>query len=81
MAQVDIEPQASNPEKQVCYFNQPRDVFMSNKIKAGNFSNGIYFKINQDQGKDETSDTEKPLIKDGVTTVRQSAKPKFLSAR
>ena len=53
--------QASNPEKQVCYFNQPRDdelynVFISNRITAGNFSNSIYFKINRVRGKDETFD-------------------------
>ena len=40
--------QADDPEKHVCYFNQPRDdelcnVFISNRIKMGNFSNGIYF--------------------------------------
>ena len=40
--------QTDDPEKHVCYFNQPRDdelcnVFISNRIKVGNFSNGIYF--------------------------------------
>ena len=42
--------QGNDPDKQVCYFNQPRDdelynVFISNRIKAENFSSGIYFKI------------------------------------
>ena len=42
--------QADDPEKQVCYLNKPRDdesynVFISNRIKTENFSNGIYFKI------------------------------------
>ena len=63
--------QASDPEKQVCYFNQPRDdelynVFISNRIKAGNFSNSIYFKINRVQGKDGTFDAGKTLKEDGA---------------
>ena len=63
--------QASDPEKQVCYFNQPCDdelykFFISNRIKAGNFSNSIYFKINRVQGKDETFDAEKTLKEDGT---------------
>ena len=63
--------QASDPKKEICYFNQLRDeeicnVFISNIIKAGNFSNGIYFKINQVQGKDETFDVEKTLKEDGA---------------
>ena len=63
--------QASDPEKQVCYFNQPRDdelynVFISNRIKARNFSNGIYFKIIRVQGKDEAFDAEKTLKEDGA---------------
>ena len=56
--------QADDPEKQVCYFNKPRDdelynVFISNRIKTENFSNSIYFKVDRVQGKDETFDTEK----------------------
>ena len=43
--------QAGDPEKQVCYFNKPNDdelynIFISNRIKTGNVSNSIYFKIN-----------------------------------
>ena len=50
--------QADDSDKQVCYFNKPHDnelynVFMSNRIKVGNFSNGIYFKIERVQGKDK----------------------------
>ena len=65
------QTQASDPEKQVCYFNQPRDdelynVFISNRIKAGNFSNGIYFKIIRVQGKDEAFEAEKTLKEDGA---------------
>ena len=61
--------QASDPEKQVCYFNQLYDdelynVLISNRIKAGNFSNSIYFKINQVQGKNEIFDAEKTLKED-----------------
>ena len=63
--------QASDPEKQVCYFNQPPDdelynAFISNIIKVGTFSNGVYFKINQVQGKDKTFDVEKTLKEDGA---------------
>ena len=46
------QTQPSDPEKQVFYLNQPIDdelynVFITNGIKAGQFSNGIYFKTNQ----------------------------------
>ena len=42
------------------------NVFISNRIKAGNFSNGIYFKINGVQGEDKTPDAEKTLKEDRV---------------
>ena len=63
--------QADDPEKQVCYFNKPRDnelynVFISNRIKTENFSNSINFKVDQVQGKDETFDAEKTLKQDSV---------------
>ena len=63
--------QASDPEKQVCYFNPPHDdelynVFINNRIKVGNFSNSIYFKINRVQSKDETFDAKKTLKEDGA---------------
>ena len=56
--------QADDVEKQVCYFNEPNgdrlyNIFISNKIKTENFSNGIYFKINRVQDKDKTFDAEK----------------------
>ena len=35
-------------------------------IKAGNFSNGIYFKIIRVQGKDEAFEAEKTLKEDGA---------------
>ena len=63
--------QAGDPLKQVCYFNKPCDdelynVFISNRIKTENFSNGIYFKINRIQGKDKTFDAEETLKQDGA---------------
>ena len=63
--------QADDPVKQICYFNKPCDdelynVFISNRIKTDNFSNGICFKIGQVQGKDETFDAEKTLKQDGA---------------
>ena len=41
---------ADNPDQQVYYFYKPNDdeyynVFISKRIKAKNFSDGIYFKI------------------------------------
>ena len=41
---------ADNPEQQVCYFNEPQNdqsynVFISERIKSGNFEKGIYFRI------------------------------------
>ena len=56
--------QADDPEKQVCLFNKPQDdelynVSISNRIKAENFSSGIYFKIDSVQGKN--TDAEKTL--------------------
>ena len=63
--------QTDGPEKQVCYFNKPRDdelsnFFISNRIETENFSNSIYFKIDRVQGKDETFDTEKTLKQYGT---------------
>ena len=63
--------QAGDPLKQVCYFNKPCDdelynVFISNRIKTENFSNGIYFKINRIQGKDKTFDAEETLKQHGA---------------
>ena len=63
--------QPDDPEKQVCYLNKPCDdglcgVFISNRIKTGNFSNGIYFKIDRAQSEDKTFDAEKTLKQDGA---------------
>ena len=48
----EVRTRADNPEKQVCYFNEPRNdqvcnVFISERIKSGNFEKGIYFKIDR----------------------------------
>ena len=63
--------QADDPEKQVFYFNKPRDdelynVFINRRIKTENFSNGIYFKVDRVQGKDKAFDAEKTLKQDGA---------------
>ena len=59
---------ADNPDEQVCYFNKPNDdkyynVFISKRIKAENFSDGIYFKIKRVREKTdkENFDTKKTL--------------------
>ena len=66
-AQVDIELRLAILKKQFCYFNQPcDDEFYKVFISKGNFSNGIYFKINRIQGKDETFDAEKTSTEDGA---------------
>ena len=49
---------ADNPDEKVCYFNKPNDdeyydVFISKRIKAENFSERIYFKIERVKGKTE----------------------------
>ena len=69
---------AGNPDEQVCYFNKPNDdeyynVFISKQIKAENFSEGIYFKIERVRGKTEKKnfDTKKTL-EDGRSNDRLS---------
>ena len=52
-------------------FNKPRDdelynIFISNRIKTENFSNGIYFKIERVQSKEKTFDAEKTLKQGGT---------------
>ena len=47
---------ADNPEKQVCYFNKQNDdafynTFISERIKAEKFDDGIYFKIEKVRGR------------------------------
>ena len=49
---------ADNPDRQICYFNKAHDdesynVFSSKQIKAENFDEEIYFKIENVRGKTE----------------------------
>ena len=66
---------ADNPVEQVSYFNKPNDdeyyVFISKRIKEGDFSEGIYFKIEKVRGKTdkENYDTKKAL-EDGASNDR-----------
>ena len=50
---------ADNPEKQVIYLIEPRNdqannVFISERIKSGNFEKGIYFKIDRVNSKTDS---------------------------
>ena len=63
---------ANNHEKQVCYFNEPPNdqvytVFISERIKSGNFEKGIYFKIDRVKSKtdSETFSAKQKLEKNG----------------
>ena len=62
---------ADNPNQQACYFNKPQDdifynVFISKRIKAENFDQGIYLKIEKVRGKTEKEsfDAKKTLEDD-----------------
>ena len=69
---------ADNPEEQVCYFNKPNDdeyykVSTSKQIKAENFSEGIYFKIERVRGKTEKESFDaKKTLEDGASNDRLS---------
>ena len=69
---------ADNPDQQVCYFNKPQDdifynVFISKRIKAENFDQGIYFKIEKVRGKTEKESFDaKKTLKDGTSDDRLS---------
>ena len=75
---------ADNPDQQVCYFNKPHDdefynVFISKRIKADNFNEGIYFKIEKvlrKTGK-ENFDAKKTLEDGTFYTTKLRAKFKF----
>ena len=50
---------AANPEKQVCFFNEPQNdqvynVFISKRIKCGNFEKGICFRIDRVKSKTDS---------------------------
>ena len=69
---------ANNPDEQVCYFNKPNDdeyynVFISKRIKAENFSEGIYFKIERVRGKTEKENFDaKKTLEDSASNDRLS---------
>ena len=69
---------ADNADEQVYYFNKPNDdeyynVFISKRIKAGNFSDGIYFKIERVRGKTEKENSDaKKTLEDGASNDRLS---------
>ena len=69
---------ADNLDQQVCYFNKPQDdifynVFISKRIKAENFDQGIYFKIEKVRGKTEKESFDaKKTLEDGRSNDRLS---------
>ena len=69
---------ADNPEKQVCYFNKPNDdvfynTFISERIKAEKFDDGIYFKIEKVRGKtDKENFDAKKTLEDGTSNAGSS---------
>ena len=64
---------ADNPDEQVCYFTKPNydeyyNVFVSKRIKAESFSEGIYFKIQTVRGTTEKENIDaKKTIEDGAS--------------
>ena len=69
---------ADNPEKLVCYFNKPNDrvfynTFISKRIKAEKFDDGIYFKIEQVRAKtDKENFDAKRTLGDGASNARST---------
>ena len=69
---------ADDPDQQVCYFNKPHDdifynVFISKQIKAENFDQRIYFKIEKARGKTEKESFDaKKALEDGTGNDRLS---------
>ena len=66
---------ADNPVEQVSYFNEARNdqlynIFISKRIKSGNFETAIYFQIDRVQSKTdkETFSANKTLEKNGSST-------------
>ena len=62
---VRYRTSAENPDQQVCYFNKPQDdifynVFISKRIKAEDFDQGIYSKIEKlEERQKESLDAKK----------------------
>ena len=69
---------ADNPDQWVCHFNKPHDddfynVFISKRIKAEIFNEGIYFKIEKVRGKTEKENFDvKKTLEDGTSNDRFS---------
>ena len=67
-----------NPDQQVCYFNKQHDdiffiVFISKRIKAENFDQGIYFKIEKVRRNTEKESFDaKKTLEDGTGDVKLS---------
>ena len=65
-----------NPDRQVCYFNKPGDdvfynTFISERIKEGEYSEGIYFKIEKVRGNNDKENFDaKIILEDGTGNVR-----------
>ena len=72
--------QADNPEKQVRYFNEPRNdqvynIFISEQIKSENFEKGTYFKIDCVKSKTDSetfSAKQKLEYRNGTRNVQLS---------
>ena len=69
---------ADNPDEQVCYFNKLNgdeyyNVFISTRIKAEDFSEGIYFKTEIVRGKTGKDNFDsKKTLEDGASNDRLS---------
>ena len=69
---------ADNPDKQVCYFNKPGDdvfynTFISEGIKEGEYSEGIYFKIGKVRGNNDKENFDaKWILEDGTSNDRSN---------
>ena len=67
---------ADNPDRQVCYFNKPGDnvfynTFISERIKEGEYSEGIYLKIEKVRGTNDKENFDtKIILEDRTGNVR-----------
>ena len=67
---------ADNPDRQVCYFNKPGDnvfynTFISERIKEGEYSEGIYFKIEKVGGNNDKENFDaKIILEDGASNAK-----------
>ena len=77
---------ADNPDQQVCYFNKPQDdifynVFISKRIKAEDFDQGIYSKIEKLEERQKESLDANKTLEDGTSDDRLSKIFSFKAAR